>query len=269
MTLRSQLKSLAPAPLWRAGRNGWMAVRHAMAWPSASLHPWRRASVKRLAALKDSGAGQRAFIIGNGPSLRNTDVSKLKNEKTFGMNRVFLAFPEWGFQTSFLVSVNDLVIQQSATELSNLKIPKFFSWRSRSHISPDSDTIFLHTTYDGPRFATDARYRLWEGATVTYVALQLAYHLGFDPVILIGVDHSFSSKGKPNTTVTSQGDDQDHFDPRYFGAGFRWQLPDLEMSERAYLMARSAYESAGRRVLDATVGGQLTVFPKIEYNSLF
>jgi hypothetical protein len=101
------------------------------------------------------------------------------------------------------------------------------------------------------------------------VALQLAYHLGFDLAFLIGVDHSFASKGKPNTTVVSQAEDSDHFDKRYFGAGFRWQLPDLEQSERAYHLARSAYEADGRQVLDATIGGQLTVFPKVDYNSLF
>jgi hypothetical protein len=69
--------------------------------------------------------------------------------------------------------------------------------------------------------------------------------------------------------VVSQGDDPDHFHTGYFGKGFRWQLPDLETSERGYRMARQAYEQAGREVLDATVGGKLAVFPKAAYESLF
>jgi len=93
--------------------------------------------------------------------------------------------------------------------------------------------------------------------------------MGFSEVILIGVDHNFATKGKPNTTITSEGDDPNHFDPKYFGKGFRWQLPDLETSEIAYRMARNAFEADGRKVVDATVGGKLTVFPKVEYNSLF
>jgi hypothetical protein len=93
--------------------------------------------------------------------------------------------------------------------------------------------------------------------------------MGFEQVILIGVDHNYSTKGKPNTTVVSQGDDPNHFNAGYFGKGFRWQLPDLEASERGYRMARAAYEQAGRQVLDATIGGKLTVFPKVEYRSLF
>ncbi len=31
----------------------------------------------------------------------------------------------------------------------------------------------------------------------------------------------------------------------------------------------TAYQKAGREVLDATVGGKLTIFPKVDYNSLF
>jgi hypothetical protein len=100
------------------------------------------------------------------------------------------------------------------------------------------------------------------------VALQLAFHLGFSDVILIGVDHSFASHGPANKLVTSSGADMNHFDPTYFGTGVRWQLPDLAVSEMAYRMACDAYEAAGRRVRDATVDGKLTVFPKVRYEDV-
>ena len=93
--------------------------------------------------------------------------------------------------------------------------------------------------------------------------------LGFEEVILVGVDHSFETKGRSNTTVVSQGDDPNHFHAGYFGKGFRWQLPDLETSERAYRMAHQAYTRSGRQILDATIGGKLAVFPKVDYDSLF
>jgi hypothetical protein len=205
--------------------------------------------------------------------LKRTDVSKLKDEYTFGMNRIYPAFSDWGFQTSFLVSVNSLVIEQCYQDFQALQMPKFFSWRSRRLLcpqgTPDENTHFLFTTYTAPKFATDVRGRLWEGATVTYVCLQLAFHMGFKEVIIIGVDHSFASRGKPNTTVVSQGDDPNHFDPDYFGKGFRWQLPDLDTSEQAYYLAKENFQAAGRQILDATVGGKLTIFPKVDYNSLF
>jgi hypothetical protein len=256
--------------LWDAARNTYDFTRRLPELPAAYLHPWRRASIRNLDALSDIHRGRRCFIIGNGPSLKNTDLSRLRNEFTFGMNRIYLLFPELGFSTSYYVSINDLVIEQCAGDIGALNIPKFLAWRSRPHFQQrPPDLSFLYTTYNEPAFAHTASGRLWEGATVTYVALQLAFHMGFTQVILIGVDHSFVSKGEANKTVTSQGDDPNHFSPQYFGKGFRWQLPDLETSERAYRMARGAYAAAGRAVLDATVGGQLTVFPKVEYNSLF
>ncbi|MCK5054906.1 MAG: hypothetical protein KAR65_11535, partial [Anaerolineales bacterium] len=57
--------------------------------------------------------------------------------------------------------------------------------------------------------------------------------------------------------------------PEYFGKGFRWQLPDLEASERAYIMARKAFDGAGRKVLDATVDGKLEIFPKVKYSDFW
>ena len=41
-------------------------------------------SIARMNALRDIHQGQRCFIIGNGPSLRNMDLSPLAKEHTFG-----------------------------------------------------------------------------------------------------------------------------------------------------------------------------------------
>jgi hypothetical protein len=266
---RQTIKRLLPESLWHPASQARDALQRAAELPAATLHPLRRASITRLAEYHDRHRGQRCFIIGNGPSLKDTGLSKLRGEYTFGMNRIYLLFPELGFPTTYFVSVNSLVIEQSAAEIRALPIPKFLSWRSHPLIEPTPDMMFLHTTYTGPKFAQDARGRLWEGATVTYVALQLAFYMGFQTVVLIGVDHNFTTTGKPNTTVVSQGDDPNHFHASYFGKGYRWQLPDLETSEIAYQMARRAYEADGRQVHDATVGGKLTVFPRVDYNDLF
>jgi hypothetical protein len=268
--MKQAIKRAIPDSLWPFIRNTYFSIRDLPQLPAAYLHPWRRESIKRLAELKDIHKGKRAFIIGNGPSLKQTDLGKLKDEFTFGLNRIYLMFPELGFETTYFVTINDLVVEQCAAEIAALKMPKFLSWRShRFFPAGASPANFLYTTYDNPKFSRDVRGRVWESATVTYVAMQLAFYMGFQQVILIGVDHSSAIPGRPNTTITSQGDDPNHFNPHYFGKGFRWQLPDFEMSEIGYRMARQAYEQAGRQVLDATVGGKLTIFPKVDYNSLF
>ncbi len=271
--LKRGLKRLVPTSWHGSVREAYLSLRRLPDLWGVYMHPWRRQSLARLSALRGSQQGKRAFIIGNGPSLRHTDLTLLRDEFTFGLNRIYLMFPELGFRTSCLVSVNDLVVEQCAHEFQSLDMPRFFSWRSRrfmpSELKGSDVPTFLYTTYESPRFAQDARGRLWEGATVTYVALQLAFHMGFEQVVLVGVDHRFATQGEANRTVVSEGDDPNHFSPGYFGRGFRWQLPDLETSEMAYAMAREAFKGAGRHVIDATVGGFLQVFPKVDYASLF
>ena len=121
--------------------------------------------VQRLSALRSTHRGERAFIIGNGPSLRDTDLSLLRNEFTFGLNRIYLMFSALGFQTSCLVSVNDLVVEQCVGEMQLLGLPRYFSWRSRRFLPGTSRVAqlptFLYTTYESPRFSRDAGGRLW------------------------------------------------------------------------------------------------------------
>ncbi|HPH97341.1 MAG TPA: DUF115 domain-containing protein [Anaerolineaceae bacterium] len=268
---RQKYKRYVPRPLWKLGSDAYWWWHNRGRHETARIFSgeWSQ-NVARLRAYKDIHAGKRCFLIGNGPSLRQTDMSLIKNEYSIGLNRLYMAFEELGFSTTYLVSVNDLVLEQCAADFSALKMPCFFSWRARRWLKASPTLHFLDTDYTGPEnFSGDATGRLFEGFTVTYVGMQLAFYMGFTEVILIGVDHNFTTKGPANTTVTSQGDDPNHFSPGYFGKGFRWQLPDLEGSERAYILAREAYAKAGRRIVDATVGGKLTIYPKVDYLGLF
>lgn len=232
--------------------------------------PRFRSSLTRLKSFHNKHLGQRCFIMGNGPSLKNTDLSFLKNEITFGTNRIYMNFDQMGFETTYHVVVNELVVEQCAKDIAGLKMPKFVGWHCRDLIEQSPDMSFLWTR-SGLRswFYTDLTEGCWEGSTVTMVALQLAYYMGFREVILVGVDHSYQFNGKPHAEVTSGGDDPNHFNANYFGKGFRWHLPDLEGSEMSYRVADFVYRQSGRRVLDATVGGKLQVFPKVSYLDLF
>ena len=265
LSARDRLEAMAPGPLFNTIRGLYRTAWKAPAW---RFSPKRRASAARLDALRDRHRGERCFVIGNGPSLRQTDLSKLARERTFGLNRIYLKFDELGFATTYHVCVNRLVVEQCAREIEAVPCPKFIGWESRRAIRFTDDMVFLRSLAE-PHFAADPRDGLWYGATVTFAAIQLAWWMGFDPVILIGVDHDFATKGPANATVVSGGDDPNHFDPRYFGKGFRWQLPDLEVSEMAYRIAQQHFQGGGRRILDATLGGKLRVFERVDYDGLF
>jgi hypothetical protein len=277
MNIKTTLKRVTPPFLWRPASNTyWWWRNRGQHLTARGIDPRWRESCRRVEAYRNSHLDERCFIIGNGPSLRQTDLSRLKGEFTFGLNRIYLMFPELGFTTSCLVVVNELVIAQSAAEMMALALPKFITWRARRYtpswreFNHDSSLMYLDTDFTGSEnFTGEATCRLYEGFTVTYAAMQLAFYMGFQEAILVGVDHNYVTQGKPNQAVISPGDDPNHFAPNYFGKGFKWQLPDLEGSERSYRMAKQAYEVAGRRLIDATVGGKLTIFPKVDYNSLF
>ncbi len=223
-------------------------------------------SKRRLRGWHNRHAGKRCFILGNGPSLNRTDLSLLKDEFTFGVNRIYL---KEGFSPSFYVCANELVVEQFAADIKRLPCPKFISWHSREKIDFTPDMAFMRTRH-GLRswFFTDVSQGCWEGSTVTMVCLQLAFHMGFSEVVLIGVDHSYAYQGNSHAEQQFVGDDPNHFDPTYF-KGHRWHTPDLEGSELSYRVAKWVFEQSGRRVLDATIGGKLQIFPKVAYESLF
>jgi len=254
--VRTGIRSLVPAPLWR------------ILWPLRRLDwylsPEGKASRERFRSLKNRHWGERCFIIGNGPSLKETDLSLLKDEYTFGMNRIYLLFDKLGFATSYYAVSNPLVVEQWAQEIARIPSPKFITWRAHRMIDFTSDTIFFPTR-GTPRFYTEIPDGLWEGSTVAFVAMQIAYYLGFHKIILVGVDHCFTAQGKPGSTVVAETDDPNHFAPDYFGKGSLWQLPELQKSEQAYRLAKTYYEASGREIVDATIGGMLTVFRKVRY----
>lgn len=221
--------------------------------------------------LKDRFKDQRCFIIGNGPSLNQTVLTYLKNEYTIGMNRIYLNYHKMGFEPTFYCSVNPNVIEQFKDDIDKVDSIKFVRKDASSYIKNRWNIFFMKSLdHFGLNFNANLETLEWyEGGTVTYCALQVAFYLGFQAVILIGVDHFFKESGEPNKLVTASGDDPNHFHPDYFGKGIKWQFPDLDRSEQAYQIAKRVYEENGRVILDATVGGHLKVFPKVDYMTLF
>jgi hypothetical protein len=225
-----------------------------------SFQAW--SSRKRLRTWRNRYSGQKAVIVCNGPSLNDTDLSLLSGTFTFGLNKINLIFPRNDFRPSCIVAVNPFVIIQNADFFNATSIPLFLDSYAKSQkvVNPLPNICYLHS---GPRgFAQDCSISISQGNTVTYVAMQLAFHMGFEKVALIGCDHSFAVSGPANKTVRAQGEDRSHFDPHYFAEGSQWQLPDLIESEASYQRARRVYEFHGREIINATLGGKLEIFER-------
>lgn len=223
----------------------------------------------RWPEFKNKHKGQRCVIVGNGPSLNKMDLSFLKNEIVFGLNRIYLGFERFDFEPDYLVCVNKFVCQQSAADFQKLPITKFISMEGMPEVKVDENTMIINPRHCKDFFSSDPREGLCIGSTVTYCAMQIAYYMGFETVVLIGVDHNFQTKGAAHKLVESQGDDPNHFDPDYFGKGYKWQLPDLDGSEQMYRIADAYFKAFRHQVLDATWGGHCDVFEKIDYRKFF
>jgi FkbM family methyltransferase len=236
----------------------------------------------RLQALKADRKARRCFIIGNGPSLKHTDLSLLRDEVTFAMNGFFLKMPDLDWAPTYYVVEDHLVAEDRADEINALYGPtKLFPAHLRYVLEPDDKTIFFEHRKRvsfplGFDFSFKADAHTYAGGTVTFTCMQLAAYLGFDEIYLVGVDASYEI---PNDAklggdarvkeLDMMSDDPNHFHPDYFGKGKRWHEPNVDIMLGAYEEAQQACDARGIKIVNATVGGKLEVFPRTDYAQLF
>lgn len=241
---------------------------------------WIPSNVRKL---KNKFEGKRAFIIGNGPSLNKINLDLLKNEYTFGVNSIFYKTKECGFKPTFYVVEDRHVLNDNIDEINNYNCDfRIFPSQYRSRIKNKRNAYFFNMNtgyynkfspyYCVPRFSCDAGESVFCGQSVTMINLQLAYYMGFKEVYLVGMDHDYIIPKDfvvDGETIISTGDDPNHFIPSYFGKGKKWHDPHLDRVERTYKYFRIVYEAKNLIIKNASVGGKLEVFERIEFKSLF
>lgn len=221
-------------------------------------------SVASLERLRGVCRGRPLLIVGNGPSLNRTPLDEFCGVTSIGMNKIDLLFARTTWRPDLIVCVNNLVVKQHAAAFADSNVPVFLSWKSRYFMPRDArGRVNFFLSRDTDEFSRDITQGVGFGSTVTYTALQFAYFMEANPVLIVGVDHSFKANGPAHDIARREGPDVNHFDPNYFKAGTYWGLPDIDGSERAYVRARREIEGAGRRVFDATIDGKLRIFPRV------
>ncbi len=242
-----------------------------------------RPDIDRIATMHNAYRGKRCFIIGNGPSLNQTDLTKLKNEFTFAVNGIFYKRDEMGFDPTFYVVEDSSVMKENIEAIRAYKgIHKLFPTNYKS-LHPPGDNVYFFRMNRGfyektgdafciPKFSTDASRRVYCGQSVTHINLQLAYYFGFSEVYLIGMDFSYvipPSAIVKGDLITSTEADPNHFNSLYFGPGKTWKDPKLHRVQQNYEIARDIYAADGRKIINATKGGKLEVFERADYDALF
>ena len=221
--------------------------------------------------------GSRAFIIGNGPSLRINDLKRLSGEITFASNKIFLAYDSTSWRPTYyticdqMVAVNNSEVTRTLGEMMLLPstLQKFYCSGSRTLWYDEKfDNSFVSKLSKKDRklaimnFSRNVTEGIHGGYTVIYHQLQLAFHMGIREIYLIGVDFSFNV---PKTrkvdnrfesqiyrnAIVSEGE-VNHFHPDYRKKGETWTMPEMDLQACGFRTARRVFEQAGGFLLNAS-----------------
>jgi hypothetical protein len=256
-------------------------------------------NIQKLKQYKKKFSGKRIFLMGNGPSLRQMQLEKLKNEYVFGFNKCYLLYDSISWRPSFYTAVDTLVLPDISKELNELIVNEsstqyFFpiNYYLDKSILHQKNTIWFQqvgkSIYGLPDsyFSANALEFVRSPNTVVITGLQLAVYMGFNPIYLIGCDTNYSIPENVITTkstvdiatgekvegyeITSTSDnDPNHFSPNYFGSGAKWHAPNVNGMIFGYKMAKQVCDSIGVQVYNATEGGMLEIFPRVKFDDLF
>mgnify|MGYP001082170012 CR=1 FL=1 len=242
------------------------------------LHDWLKShgivlsrNERKIAALKDKHRGQRCFIIGSGPSLKISDLNKLKNEVTFACNKIYLAFECTEWRPTYYSVYDVLVAENNKEEINKLDLCNVFSMSVRKYFRKNSAIWINELTV--PRicgeyqcmFSPDIVVGAYGGWTVIYLQMQVAYYMGIREVYLLGVDFSFNIPGKTGD-ICSSGEvllckgEINHFHKDYRKVGESWTVPLLDLQKKAFYKAKSFYENNGGKIINVSRKTDLDVF---------
>lgn len=274
--------ALNPVHIYKKRRWIWPNLKRLASDSFDRLGVPRDGNELRLWRLRNRHLGRRAFIIGNGPSLRIEDLDRLKGEISFACNKIFLAFDQTDWRPTYYGAEDILMFQKpdSRSTIQSLPSIKLLPDYADYYVGRIPGTLYYRHGYEDrypelPAFSTDAYRRVWGGNTVLYIMLQFAYYVGIREVYLLGVDSNYTTpKERVKDTGGSSFDmfrvagEHNHFHPDYLRPGDLMCDPNVHRHLKSFESAGRAFESAGRRIFNATRGGQLELFPRVDFDSI-
>lgn len=230
---------------------------------------------KYIRSLKDTKKGKRCFILGNGPSLTIDDLNKLKNEDTFAFNRIYFMFDKTDWRPTYYMCVDVGVLGMNLPTMEKLKLPNIIlSDIARKSVKDSSNIHYLYDYsrfkvnrwgFDRPYVSEDVSDHCCFCFTVTYDAIQLAIYMGYSEIYLLGVDHNYSVKTDSKGRITRDESVKDYFEG----------LEKTAITAMNYEATTAAFEAARRYadehnivIKNATRGGKLEVFERIDFDSI-
>lgn len=219
---------------------------------------------QKLKEYKNKHLGDRCFIIATGPSLRIEDLEKLRYETTIGMNSVSLIEDTswkptyYGIQDVFVYKK----LKDSIKRLSNyttIFIPDTIAKRELVgnniiRFPIDAMNHLIAPNEHNTKFSDDCYDVVYDGYTITYTLLQIATYMGFKEIYLLGADTGYAANGPQHFIETGI------IDPNFKIAGERMIY--------SYNVAKDYADKHGVKIYNATRGGYLELFERVNFDSL-
>jgi hypothetical protein len=238
---------------------------------------------RKVEKYKGIHSGESCFIIGNGPSLTVEDLNKIKNQVSFSSNRINLILDETEWNPYYYTFIDALLAKNFFEELFNMRKKQMFvivtdagySWLKK-HFG--KECIFLRSYYEKdknglPKFSEEIANKMHTHGTVTYVNIQLAVYMGFKKIYLIGVDNHYAVNKQRDGSIEINKEllGKDHFNDTYYKSiESTKQVPNNVYSmTQAYMSAKQYCDQKGVKIYNATRGGKLEVFPRVNLDDLF
>lgn len=222
-------------------------------------------------SLKDSELGKRCFIIGNGPSLTPEDLTKLTNEDCFGSNMIFHMFDKTVWRPKYYLLI-DRYCPVTSEDINKLEVQNVFigDYYWKHHQINRNDAIPLHQHYSAfsntVSFSDDISKCIYITETVSYGLMQIAVYLGYREIILLGFDHNYALEKNKKGAVVQTDKKASHF---YTDEDPNSVIADMNGMTRSYVAFKKYADEHDIIVRNATRGGKLEVFERVDFDSLF
>ncbi|QJB44217.1 6-hydroxymethylpterin diphosphokinase MptE-like protein [Dolichospermum flos-aquae] len=230
--------------------------------------------------IRNKFKGQRGFVIGNGPSLKLEDLEKLNSEITIASNKIFLAFDQVTWRPSYYTTADLLEWEKVKYLLHHhfdvVHIPNYLSpagsqcpTRWFKHLGLAGEDNAEANERSHIHFSADLSLGAFGGCTVTMENLQLAVHLGLDPIYIIGCDHYYKGEKGSRDIPINASQEKNHFIKNYREPGEVTNPAMTEIMTKAYYEAYKFSIANSINIFNATRGGFLEIFPRVDFDSLF
>lgn len=224
---------------------------------------------KHIRALKDSHKGERCFIVATGPSLTVEDLQLLKKEVCFSCNGIVKWFDRTDWRPDYYMMFDKDVYMKLKTDIEHNanNLPNFYhpyDWDFKGEISRPyilkrtswytASEYFFLCKYMGWKvgFSKDVSRFINRGGNVVHSIMQLVYYMGFKEVYLLGCDCNFLGDN-----IHAAG-----MDYKLSGNTDGAFLNHLILED--YKKDKEIFEADGRKIFNATRGGKLELFERVE-----